>query len=95
MTLIRATNVEMDSGLKLGALARIWKGGCIIRAIFLDHIKQAYDRNLQLANLLVDAEILVEPKFDDDDDDDDGDDDGGDGDGGDGGGDGGGAGGDD
>ncbi|GJT01856.1 hypothetical protein Tco_0823025 [Tanacetum coccineum] len=56
MTLIRATNVEMDSGLNLGALARIWKGGCIIRAIFLDHIKQAYDRNLQLANLLVDAE---------------------------------------
>ncbi|CDY57527.1 BnaA05g33580D [Brassica napus] len=40
-----------------GELARIWKGGCIIRAIFLDRIKQAYDRNAELANLLVDPDL--------------------------------------
>nr|GEU87113.1 phosphogluconate dehydrogenase [Tanacetum cinerariifolium] len=48
----------VHSRCKLGALARIWKGGCIIRAIFLDRIKQAYARNLQLPNLLVDAEVV-------------------------------------
>ncbi|KVI11173.1 6-phosphogluconate dehydrogenase, C-terminal [Cynara cardunculus var. scolymus] len=35
MNLIRAKNVEQGWDLKLGELARIWKGGCIIRAIFL------------------------------------------------------------
>ena len=34
--------------------ARIWKGGCIIRAQFLDSIRQAYGRNPSLASLLVD-----------------------------------------
>nr|GEZ39767.1 6-phosphogluconate dehydrogenase, decarboxylating 3 [Tanacetum cinerariifolium] len=60
MNLIRAKSVEKDWGLKLGELARIWKGGCIIRAIFLDRIKQAYDRNPELANLLVDPEFAKE-----------------------------------
>ncbi|KAL2542809.1 6-phosphogluconate dehydrogenase [Abeliophyllum distichum] len=41
-------------------LARIWKGGCIIRAVFLDRIKKAYDRNPELANLLVDPEFAKE-----------------------------------
>ncbi|OWM78249.1 hypothetical protein CDL15_Pgr015068 [Punica granatum] len=40
--------------------ALIWKGGCIIRAIFLDIIKKAYDRNPDLANLLVDPEFAQE-----------------------------------
>ena len=40
--------------LKLGDLATIWRGGCIIRARFLDRIKEAYDRNPKLANLLLD-----------------------------------------
>ena len=46
--------------MKLGELARIWKGGCIIQAIFLDRIKKAYDRNDNLANLLVDLEFAKE-----------------------------------
>jgi 6-phosphogluconate dehydrogenase len=44
-------------GLRLGEIARIWKGGCIIRAQFLDKIKAAYGRNPDLPNLLVDPEF--------------------------------------
>ncbi|XP_047313675.1 6-phosphogluconate dehydrogenase, decarboxylating 2-like [Impatiens glandulifera] len=60
MNLIRSKSEEKNWGLKLGELARIWKGGCIIRAIFLDRIKKAYDRNSDLANLLVDPEFASE-----------------------------------
>ncbi|KAK9061800.1 hypothetical protein SSX86_018983 [Deinandra increscens subsp. villosa] len=60
MNLIRAKSNEKGWNLKLGELARIWKGGCIIRAIFLDRIKQAYDRDSELANLLVDPEFAKE-----------------------------------
>jgi 6-phosphogluconate dehydrogenase len=47
--------------LDLGRVATIWRGGCIIRARFLDRIKQAYDRQPGLANLLLDpyfAELI-------------------------------------
>ncbi|KAK1279742.1 6-phosphogluconate dehydrogenase, decarboxylating 3 [Acorus gramineus] len=60
MNLIRAKSIEKAWDLKLGELARIWKGGCIIRAIFLDRIKRAYDRNAELSNLLVDPEFATE-----------------------------------
>lgn len=60
MNLIRAKSIEKGWDLKLGELARIWKGGCIIRAIFLDRIKKAYDRNSNLANLLIDPEFSKE-----------------------------------
>ncbi|XP_064964011.1 6-phosphogluconate dehydrogenase, decarboxylating 1 isoform X1 [Musa acuminata AAA Group] len=60
MNLIRAKSTEKGWDLKLGELARIWKGGCIIRAIFLDRIKKAYDRNPELSNLLVDPEFAKE-----------------------------------
>ncbi|KAJ4974326.1 hypothetical protein NE237_007500 [Protea cynaroides] len=60
MNLIRAKSTEKGWDLKLGELARIWKGGCIIRAVFLDRIKKAYDRNSELANLLVDPEFAKE-----------------------------------
>ena len=39
--------------LNLGAIARIWRGGCIIRADFLDDIKQAFDDESGLPNLLL------------------------------------------
>ena len=45
---------QFDWDLKLGELATIWRGGCIIRARFLDRIKEAYDRDPKLANLLFD-----------------------------------------
>ncbi len=39
--------------LDLGAIALIWRGGCIIRAAFLDHIKRAYAESPDLANLVL------------------------------------------
>ena len=46
--------------LNFGELARIWKGGCIIRAVFLDRIKNAYQRNPNLASLVMDPEFARE-----------------------------------
>ena len=40
--------------LKLGNIALLWRGGCIIRAQFLNDIKDAYDRDESLANLMLD-----------------------------------------
>ncbi|XP_078174989.1 6-phosphogluconate dehydrogenase, decarboxylating 1, chloroplastic-like [Carex rostrata] len=60
MNLIRSKSIEKGWDLNLGELARIWKGGCIIRARFLDRIKKAYGRNPDLANLIVDEEFARE-----------------------------------
>eukprot|EP00882_Tetradesmus_deserticola_P003438 GHRQ01003635.1.p1 GENE.GHRQ01003635.1~~GHRQ01003635.1.p1 ORF type:complete len:556 (+),score=245.36 GHRQ01003635.1:190-1668(+) len=54
MNIIKAKSEEKGWGVDLGGLARIWKGGCIIRAGFLDRIKQAYQRDPSLPSLLVD-----------------------------------------
>jgi 6-phosphogluconate dehydrogenase len=51
---IRAASEQYDWNIDLGAMATIWRGGCIIRARFLDRIKEAYDRNPALPSLLVD-----------------------------------------
>jgi 6-phosphogluconate dehydrogenase len=40
--------------LDYGRIAEVWRGGCIIRSVFLDRISQAYERNPALANLLLD-----------------------------------------
>ena len=45
---------EYDWNLKFGQIAMIWRGGCIIRARFLQKIKDAFDRNPKLSNLLLD-----------------------------------------
>ena len=45
---------EYDWKLKFGQIAMIWRGGCIIRAGFLQKIKDAFDRNAKLKNLLLD-----------------------------------------
>ncbi|CAM8884089.1 unnamed protein product [Rhodiola kirilowii] len=60
MNLLRAKSNEKEWNLNLGELARIWKGGCIIRAVFLDRIKKAYQRNPSLASLVVDPEFARE-----------------------------------
>ena len=54
MALIRAKSEQMGWELDLGELSRIWKGGCIIRAVFLDAIKDAFANDPALPNLLVD-----------------------------------------
>ncbi len=45
--------------LDLGAMATIWRGGCIIRARFLDRIREAYDAEPELANLML-AEFFAQ-----------------------------------
>ena len=57
MNLIRAQAAVEGWDLDLGEISRIWKGGCIIRAQFLDKIKQAYRRRPDLPNLLLDQDF--------------------------------------
>jgi 6-phosphogluconate dehydrogenase len=57
MNLIRAGSENWKWNVNLGETARIWKGGCIIRAQFLDKIKQAYQRRADLPNLLLDPDF--------------------------------------
>jgi 6-phosphogluconate dehydrogenase len=50
---IKAGSDEYDWDIDAGALATIWRGGCIIRARFLNRIREAYDADPQLPSLLV------------------------------------------
>lgn len=52
--LFRAAAQEFGWNLAYGPIALLWRGGCIIRAAFLDDIKAAFDRQPDLANLLLD-----------------------------------------
>ena len=52
--LMATASAENDWDLNYGDIAMIWRGGCIIRARFLQKIKDAYDRDAKLANLLLD-----------------------------------------
>ncbi len=52
--LMRAEAAEQGWNLKLGEISMIWRGGCIIRARFLQRIKEAFDKNHALPNLLLD-----------------------------------------
>lgn len=51
---MRAASEEYNWNLSYGEIAMIFRGGCIIRAQFLQKIKEAYDRNPGLKNLLLD-----------------------------------------
>ncbi|NYH78037.1 6-phosphogluconate dehydrogenase [Actinopolyspora biskrensis] len=51
---IRAGSETYDWNIDYGAVATIWRGGCIIRAKFLDRIRAAYDQNPELPSLLGD-----------------------------------------
>jgi 6-phosphogluconate dehydrogenase len=53
-TLFAAAAKHFKWNLNFGDIATIWRGGCIIRAKFLNRIKEAFDRNPQLENLLLD-----------------------------------------
>jgi 6-phosphogluconate dehydrogenase len=52
--LMRAAEQEYGWRFDFGAIAQIWRGGCIIRAAFLQKITEAYAREPKLANLLLD-----------------------------------------
>jgi 6-phosphogluconate dehydrogenase len=57
MSLIRAGSEEWQWNINLSEVARIWQGGCIIRARFLRRIKEAYARQSDLPNLMIDDEF--------------------------------------
>ncbi len=57
MSLIRAASNAYNWDINLREMARIWTGGCIIRAALLEEIMQAYEREPQLDNLLLDEAL--------------------------------------
>jgi 6-phosphogluconate dehydrogenase len=57
MALLSKASQTYNWNLQLGELARIWKGGCIIRAGFLNKIKNAFGENPSLPNLLLAPEF--------------------------------------
>jgi 6-phosphogluconate dehydrogenase len=52
--LMRAAAAEYKWNLNYGGIALMWRGGCIIRSVFLGKIKEAFDKNPELNNLLLD-----------------------------------------
>jgi 6-phosphogluconate dehydrogenase len=58
--MIAAGSEEYDWGIDLGAMATIWRGGCIIRAAFLDRIRAAYAKDPALPTLLADERFAAE-----------------------------------
>jgi 6-phosphogluconate dehydrogenase len=52
--LMKQASREYGWGLDLGSIALLWRGGCIIRAQFLERITEAYRRDPQLANMMLD-----------------------------------------
>jgi 6-phosphogluconate dehydrogenase len=52
--LMRAAAAEYKWSLNYGGIALMWRGGCIIRSVFLGKIKDAFDKNPKLTNLLLD-----------------------------------------
>ncbi len=57
LDLLAAADADKGWGLDYGEIARIWKGGCIIRARFLRSIQAAFQKSRKLPNLLLDPEL--------------------------------------
>lgn len=53
LALLQAASLEYQYQLNLAEIARIWRGGCIIRARFLDDVSRAYRENPELPNLIL------------------------------------------
>ncbi len=58
--LMQQASAEFEWELDLGAIALLWRGGCIIRSVFLNDIAAAYMRDPSLTNLLIDSYFLDE-----------------------------------
>lgn len=56
-SLLRQASDEYSYHLDLSAIARIWRGGCIIQARLLENIRSAFHRNPDLSNLLLDPDL--------------------------------------
>ncbi|MFN8491379.1 MAG: NADP-dependent phosphogluconate dehydrogenase [Caldilineaceae bacterium] len=57
MAMLRIASNEYKYNLNLGEIASIWRAGCIIRARFLNRITEAFQRNPELPNLLLDENL--------------------------------------
>jgi len=57
MHLLARASEEYKYDLKLGEIAKIWRGGCIIRSEFLNDIFSAYQKDAKLAHLLLDKHV--------------------------------------
>jgi 6-phosphogluconate dehydrogenase len=57
MALLQAASKEYNYNLNLEDVARIWRGGCIIRAAMLEDFRQAYQNRPDLPNLLIDPTL--------------------------------------
>jgi 6-phosphogluconate dehydrogenase len=57
MALLAQASNKYGYGLDLETVARIWRGGCIIRAALLEHIRSAYQSNPSLENMLLDDHL--------------------------------------
>jgi 6-phosphogluconate dehydrogenase len=60
MALLKQASNTYGYGLNMEAVARIWRGGCIIRAALLEDIKMSYQKQPELVNLLVDPHLSKE-----------------------------------
>jgi 6-phosphogluconate dehydrogenase len=60
MAQLRRASAVYGYGLKLAEVARIWRGGCIIRAAVLEEIRAAFGDRPDLANLLIDPRLAKE-----------------------------------
>jgi len=61
-SLLRQASIEYNWNLDLAAISRIWRGGCIIRAGFLNRIAEAYSKEPDLQSLLFASEFIEEVK---------------------------------
>ncbi len=59
MALLARASQEYGYGLKLDEVARIWRGGCIIRSALLEHIRAAYARRPDLPDLMMDEHFAA------------------------------------
>ncbi|MEO7672642.1 MAG: NADP-dependent phosphogluconate dehydrogenase [Pyrinomonadaceae bacterium] len=62
LSLLQTASTERSYGVNLSAIAKIWRGGCIIRSTLLEEMRLAYDKSPELPNLVLDdsfAEILA------------------------------------
>ncbi|CAN5228443.1 NADP-dependent phosphogluconate dehydrogenase [soil metagenome] len=60
MALLHKASLEFNYNYKLKDIAKIWRGGCIIRASMLEELHQAYLKNPELSNLLLDKTFSIE-----------------------------------
>jgi 6-phosphogluconate dehydrogenase len=56
MQLLSNASAEYKYDLHLGEIAKIWRGGCIIRSKFLNDIFKAYEKDAKLEHLLLDSQ---------------------------------------